>query len=75
MTNKKAFLIVTLLVGIVLVGQWLPLLSASASETFTLTLQDGLSGYTGTTDTHINNWSKTTNYGPATILALYPYSL
>ena len=73
MTNKKAFLIVTLLVGIVLVGQWLPLLSASASETFTLTLQDGLSGYTGTTDTHINNWSKTTNYGPATILALYPY--
>ena len=45
-----------------------------AEQIFTVTLQEGLNNYSGTTDTYINTYSKLTNYGSATILALYPYN-
>ncbi|MCO6453095.1 MAG: DNRLRE domain-containing protein, partial [Caldilineales bacterium] len=36
----------------------------------TLTLSQGVDGYTGTTDTRIDSFSPTTNFGGATILAV-----
>jgi hypothetical protein len=38
------------------------------STTLTATLQDGLSGYTGTRDNHLSAWYKTENNGSAAVL-------
>ncbi|MCK4302639.1 MAG: DNRLRE domain-containing protein [Candidatus Eisenbacteria sp.] len=52
-------LTILLCASFILVGQF-PALPVHAS---TLTLQQGVGGYSGTTDTYLNDWAKTTNYG------------